>query len=846
MYSLQFSLASRYLGGRKLRTFLTTLAVMFGTLVIFCMNIILPTMMAAFQTNLKAAAGQVDLTISLQSGEAFSRKEINKLRSIPDIQAISGSLSRTVNIPTGYYDDEGVTALTLTGIDPKTAPLLRRYPIEQGRFLRSDDDHVAVITTSLAGSLGVKVGERFSLPTTEGSADLKVVGLLPARAMPGNEEVLVSLYEAQKLFDVPERINTIDINLTTLDTAERDAIWAEVQRILGPDYVLGGLGSGTELFASLKTGQAAFNLFGFLSLFMGGFIIFNTFRTIVAERRHDIGMLRSIGANRGTIIGMILAEGLLQGVVGSLAGMVVGYWMGAGILKLMAPMLSSFMHVEMGAPVVTPGLIIGTLALGIGVTLLAGLLPAFTAGRVTPLEALRPTAVEGSRLTLGIGFFSGALLILLSVLALMSGAMAFTALGGLMFLIGLVLVAPAVVKPVSVVFGALLGVLFARQGTSDLAQGNLTRQPSRAAITASATMIGLAIIVGMGGMVWSITGGFLGVLERSLGSDYLIMPPSVAVWGSNVGARSDMAERLRDIPGVKVVSTMRFAAATANGKAVSLLGIDPQDYPQVSSLTFTEGDPASAYAALDAGRAIIANGVFAAQGMFKVGDLVRVSTPTGPKEYRLVAIAGDYLNAKVVTAYISQESMLKDFRKSEDVFIQLNLEDEADPALVEARMQGILENYPQFKLISGQSYINENRQLFSSVFAFYFVLLGVLATPSLIALLNTLAIGVIERTREIGMLRAIGASQKQVRRTVIAEALLLAALGTALGLLAGLYLGYVMLLGLKTGGFPVEYVFPYGGLIAATAAGLIFGVLAALFPARQAARMDIVRALRYE
>jgi putative ABC transport system permease protein len=126
------------------------------------------------------------------------------------------------------------------------------------------------------------------------------------------------------------------------------------------------------------------------------------------------------------------------------------------------------------------------------------------------------------------------------------------------------------------------------------------------------------------------------------------------------------------------------------------------------------------------------------------------------------------------------------------------------------------------------------------------VLLGVLALPSLIAMLNTLAIGVIERTREIGMLRAIGATRKQVRRTVIAESLLLAAIGTAFGLLSGLYLGYVMVLGLAAGGFPLSYVFPYAGILAAIAVGLLFGVLAALLPARQAARMNIIRALRYE
>lgn len=190
--------------------------------------------------------------------------------------------------------------------------------------------------------------------------------------------------------------------------------------------------------------------------------------------------------------------------------------------------------------------------------------------------------------------------------------------------------------------------------------------------------------------------------------------------------------------------------------------------------------------------------------------------------------------------------MQKDFRKSEDIFIQLNLEPGANAATVEPKLKKILADYPQFTLVSGKSYFEENRQLFDATFAVLYLLLGVLTAPSLIALLNTLAIGVIERTREIGMLRAIGATRRQVRSIVIVEALLLAALGTAFGLLAGLYLGYVMILGLSTGGYPVTYVFPAAGLLAATAIGLLLGVVAALVPARQAARMNIVRALRYE
>lgn len=843
---VQVLLAARYLWGRKLRTFLTTLAILFGTLVIFSTNLLMPTMVKAFQSNLMAASGQVDVTVTLTTGEAFSRNVLNRLKSVEGISAIAGSLSRTVNIPDQYYRHARIAALTLTGIDPRAAQNLRSYLIKEGRFLRPSDDEVAVITQSLADELGLTLGDDLSLPTTGGNVKLRVVGLMPARALPGNEEVLVTLVEAQKLLDLPNRMNTIEINLATTQEAEREAIQNNIKAALGDDYTLGGLSSGSEILASMRLGQAMFNLFGFLALFMGAFIIFNTFRTIVAERRRDIGMLRAVGAGRGTIIGLILMEGLLQGVVGSVGGIFVGYFLGAGTLKLMSSALTWFMHLEIGNPVIQPGLIAMTIGFGVCTTLLAGLLPAFSASRIAPLEALRPSMTDMVQRSAKAGGVIGWIMIGLALAGLFAGGIEGAALGAMLFLTGLVLVAPMLVKPVSSVFARLVAAVFARDGTGMLAQSNLTRQPARAAVTASATMIGLAIIVAMGGMIWSLTGGFMEILERSLGSDYLIIPPSVGVWKSNVGAGSELADDLRAVSGVAEVSTMRFASATVDGTAVSMLGIDPVIYPRVANLTFQQGNTDDAYAVLGRERAIIANGILAAQLGLKPGSTVRLSTPTGQKEYLVVAVAGDYLNAKITTAYISQDNLEADFRKTEDVLFQISLLPGADPSQVEPRLKKDLEEYPQFKLISGQSYFEENKQLFNAAFAFYFVFLGILAFPSLIALLNTLAIGVIERTREIGMLRAIGAAQKQVRRMVIVESLLLAAIGTAFGLLAGLYLGYVMVLGLDVGGFPIPYEFPYVGLLAAIATGLLFGVVAALVPARQAAEMDIVRALRYE
>jgi len=221
-------------------------------------------------------------------------------------------------------------------------------------------------------------------------------------------------------------------------------------------------------------------------------------------------------------------------------------------------------------------------------------------------------------------------------------------------------------------------------------------------------------------------------------------------------------------------------------------------------------------------------------------------SPDGTQNYRVVAIGGDFIDVKVNTAYISQANLAADFHKTDDIFIQLNLTPDADKAAVAAAMSAIRQDYPQFTIIEGETYYKQMSSLFNIAFVAIFVMFFFLAVPSLIAMLNTLAISVIERTREIGMLRAVGATQKQVRRMILAEALLMAAFGTAFGLIAGLYLGYLLVGAITFVGFPVAYTFPTIGILTAIAIGLLFGALAAIIPSRQAARLEIVQALRYE
>ena len=849
--NLQLTLAARYLAGRKLRTALTTLAIIFGVLLIFGMNTVLPTMIAALQANVQGAEGEVDFSITNVTGEAFPADVVDRLRGIDGIRAMAASLNRTINLPPDYVDrdpshPDTVIALNLIGLIPEEARSLRSYPVLAGRYLEDSDTASAVITQTLADAFSVDVGDTFTLPAASGTTTLTVVGILPGNIMPGNEKVLVNLPQAQLMTNEPSKVNLIELNVEAFaDQSRRAEIQTKVEAALGGNYQIGNLMTDDQMFAVMEMGQIGLSLFGILALFMGGFIIFNTFRTVVTERRRDIGMLRALGATRRTVIGMILAEGLLQGLIGSAIGLLLGYLLAVGVIKVAQAPLSTFVNIKLGTPVISPGLVGVSIFLGVGVTVLAGLIPAWRASRITPLEALRPSQAEGefNRQT-GVGFIVGVVLLVLTGAAILSGKAALIVAGGILFLVGLVLVAPALVRPLANLLGKLTAWATVRQGIGNLAQSNLTRQPSRVAVTASASMLALAVIVAAGGLISSLFGTTFDMIRYSLGSDYLFVPPSIGLWGNNVGADPSFAESLRQVDGVAAVSTLRYAATQINGEAVTLLGIEPVAFEEVSGLDFAQGD-ASSYAEVAAGRNMIVNGAFLLATGTQVGDTVDLLTVDGRVPYRIVAMGSDLLNAKVTTAYISQANLLADFGSSEDVFLQLNLLPGADREAAAADIKALAYNYPQFKVVSGADYVGSMQaQLDAASSAIYIVFL-VLAFPSLIAMLNTLTISVLERTREIGMIRAVGGTRKQIRVMVVVEALLLAAIGTAFGILGGLYLGYVFVTGVKVI-FPMGYSFPLSGVLAAIAIGLLFGVLAAIIPARQAARMDVVAALRYE
>ncbi len=232
--------------------------------------------------------------------------------------------------------------------------------------------------------------------------------------------------------------------------------------------------------------------------------------------------------------------------------------------------------------------------------------------------------------------------------------------------------------------------------------------------------------------------------------------------------------------------------AKVDGGDVQVIGIDPENYLKVAAFDWNAGSSDAALDQLRTGRWLIANGIYAAQHNLVVGQAVLMDTPTGPRTYHLAGIGNDYLNAKLSTLYASQDNLQRDFNVTADLLLMANRTPSADPAATKQRLARIVGDYPAFRLYESATWRAEQMQTFSQSIIVFDVLIAALALPSLLALMNTLAISVLARTREIGMLRAVGATRRQVRRMVMAESLLLSVIGTGLGAIAGLWLGYAL------------------------------------------------------
>jgi putative ABC transport system permease protein len=845
----------RNLRARLQRTLLTAIGIVLGVGIVFGVITLSDTMSSTFSELYSRAFGAADITVTAAGGSGtFDREMVEKIRGYEGVESAAPRLSLPASLILSGEQENGlpeVRSMRLFGVEPESAALATAFELTEGRFPKNGRE--LTLDGGSAESAGLEVGDRVTVGTPGGPEKLEVVGLLriPGGSFGGFGFGMTPLSYAQRAFDEPGRISGIAVE------AAAGTPVPELRERLEQN-----LGEGLQAeISETRTREVSSQLQGFrisllffagTALFVGAFLVFNALSMTILERTRELGMLRALGSTRAMIARSVIAEALILGLLGSVLGVLFGYGMAKGLVHLFG---RAFLF-EITTLALSPFALVSAIVVGVAVTVLAALYPALRAGRVSPVEAMRArsgTPGGGARrarllsrlapliglLLLGVGapwiyYLAKNLSANLDGLVYASGIAAVVGA-----FLGVSLVIPVLVRPLAALFSPILHLLFGVEGR--MAAANATRNRGRTALTASALMVGISLVVAFAALGGSVLGSIRSYLEGSLGSDYVVQPASQ---NSDVTFSQDLPEKIGNIPGVEKTTTLASTFLREGEEMSIVFGVD-QNYPEIFRVNYAAGGP-DAFAEIEDGGALVGKQL-AETRKLSLGSKVKLPTPKGPKSYRVEGILDNDIVGGGAGIYLSKATLARDFNESEGEFLAIKAVPGSDRGAITHEIESVLrEDYPQFSLYSSAEWKAQIESDFNRQYVFFYAIMGVSVAVSAFGVVNTLSMSVFERTREIGILRAVGTTRLQVGRLVIDEGIVISLIGCLVGVVLGSALGYLFVLGSGAGGFEVNFYYPKLPALAALLSGLLIGVFAGLLPARSAARKSIVEAVQYE
>jgi putative ABC transport system permease protein len=373
-----------------------------------------------------------------------------------------------------------------------------------------------------------------------------------------------------------------------------------------------------------------------------------------------------------------------------------------------------------------------------------------------------------------------------------------------------------------------------------MAAANATRNRGRTALTASALMVGISLVVAFSALGGSVLGSVRSYLEGSLGSDFVVQPANSDF---DVTFSRELEEQVSAIPGVGETTGIASSIRRSGGQVNVVFGVDER-YPDIFRLNIEGGDP-RAFSRLETGSALVGEQLAEKNGL-AVGEEVELKGPGGAVVYPVAGIVENDFLGGGTGVYLSEEVLARDFGVDSDGFLAVKAASGADREAVEGEISRVLRDYPQLTLYSNAEWKEQVESDFNRQYVFFYAIMGVSVAVSAFGVVNTLSMSVFERTREIGILRAIGTTRMQVGRIVIDEGVVISLIGCLVGIAVGSLLGYLFVRGSSAGGFEVAFYYPTIPTIAALFSGILIGVFAGLLPARSAAKTNIVEAVQYE
>ena len=830
---------------RKLRLLTTSLAVLLGVAFMSGTLVLTDTIGKTFDDLFADVNAGTDAyvrgsaVVESDFGDQRPRVEASLVDSIADVEGVEAATG-TIQGYTQILDPEGEpvgdpgNGAPTYGGNWIAAEELNPFVLVDGAAPAAAGE--VVLDKASADDTGYVVGDRARVLTLQGVQDVTVSGIArfgEVDSPAGASYVLFTDEAAQSLVAEPGRYDAVLARAAA--GVDEETLTDRIDGVLpGGTEVLTGAEITEETQSDIKEQLSFFSvfllIFAVIALFVGSFIIYNTFSIVVAQRSREMALMRAIGASRRQVLGSILIEAVVVGAIASVVGLVAGIGVAVGLKALLA---GFGIDIPAGGIVLLPRTIIVALAAGLLVSVASAVIPARRASKVPPIAAMRDLALDTTgrsklRVIAGIAVTAvGAAAIAAGLVG--DAAVSSVGLGAMLVFVGVAVLGPVIASPVARVIGVPLPRLKGVAGT--LARENAMRNPKRTSATAAALMIGVGLVGFITIVASSTKASVDDVLSDTFTGDVVIDSGSFGFGG----LPPELAQEVAALPEVDAASGIRFTPAMIDGSEQTIFSADPEAVARIVDVGVVDGD----LTALGADGIAVLDEVAEDEGV-GIGDTVTVSFSGGDRQLQVRAIYTEqqlagrwFVGQPVIEGAVADQADLQVYvTLAEGVALS-----DGVPAI-----EAVAAGYPTAEVLDEAEYIDSQSGQIDQILNLIYVLLALAVLIALMGITNTLALSIFERTRELGLLRAVGMTRRQLRATVRWESVIIALFGTALGLLIGLFFGWALVKALAEEGFTAFEV-PVGQLAVVALIAALAGVVAAILPARRAARLDVLAAI---
>ncbi|MFC3502408.1 ABC transporter permease [Micromonospora krabiensis] len=839
---------------RKLRLVLSGLAVVLGVMFVSGAFVLTDTLGRSFDAIFADAYEGVDVNVAAkpkialsemegeQTAPPFAAATVEKVRAVPGVAEATGVVAADGARLIGS-NGKAVASFGPPQLGENWTGESDLVRLREGREPRADNE--IVINKGLATAGKVALGERVGVLTPMSpKQDFTIVGIFgysgDRDSIGGANEIMFTTPVAQRLMlGEPDTFNSVTVKAAggVSDDSLRDAVAGAV----GDGFVVKtGEQLSTEAAEGFKEALSFFNriLLGFaaVALLVGTFLILNTFSIVVAQRTRELALMRSIGASRRQIIGSVVLEAIAVGLIASVLGLAAGIGIGALLAWLFGKFAGGLSLAGLGVPAAA---VVGAFAVGLIITVVAALLPALRASRIPPIAAMQDVATPDRPLTKitvagGLVTAVGAVLLFLGLSGNAGDNTLVTILAGVLFaFIGVALLTPLISKPVV----SLLGAIFAWSVPGKLGRLNSGRNPRRTAITAAALMVGIALVTGVTVILDSAKGSIGKLAQDTIKAELVIS-------GVQSGPRPPsfdpaVLQRAAAIPGVRLVDGEYGDMAVVGGERTWVASSsNVAALRQIFGARPTAGD----IDRLAPDQMLLSSDTAKARGL-SVGSTVPVQLSRG--DARTYTVSGIYESTQLTNPVVLPPEAARDFSIPQPIQGFIQLAPGASVAAVQPQVESLLADSPEVSVADRDAFIDQQTGQLDGLLTMIQILLALAIVIAVLGIINTLALSVLERTRELGLLRAIGLRRAQTMRMITVEAVVISVFGALLGVAVGTGLGAAVVEALKDEGI-TDLILPWSQMGIFLGLAALVGVIAAVLPAIRAARINVLGAIAHD